>query len=49
MTGIELATSFPGLRAAAAPGARLLAGVAYGLDGSYENDVTAYFGVSYAP
>jgi hypothetical protein len=49
VAGVELATSFPGLRAAAMPGARLLAGVAYGLDGTYENDVTAYFGVSYAP
>jgi hypothetical protein len=49
VTGVELATSFPGFRAAAVPGARLLAGVAYGLDGGYENDVTAYFGISYAP
>ncbi|HVH12502.1 MAG TPA: hypothetical protein VM759_05605, partial [Longimicrobium sp.] len=49
VTGIELATSFPGLRAAAAPGARLLAGVAYGLDGGYENDVTAYIAVTYTP
>ncbi len=49
VAGVELATSFPGLRAAAIPGARLLAGVAYGLDGIYENDVTAYFGVTYAP
>jgi hypothetical protein len=49
MTGIELATGFPAVRAAAIPGGRLLAGVAYGLDGSYENDLTAYLGVSFAP
>jgi hypothetical protein len=49
MAGVEMATSFPGLRAAAVPGARLLAGVAYGLDGTYENDVTGYFAVSYTP
>ncbi|HEX6036425.1 MAG TPA: hypothetical protein VFZ20_00250, partial [Longimicrobium sp.] len=49
VTGVELATSFPGFRAAGTPGARLLAGVAYGLDGIQENDVTAYFGVTYTP
>jgi hypothetical protein len=49
VTGVELSTAFPGFRAAATPGGRLLAGVAYGLDGAYENDVTAYFGVTYVP
>ncbi|HEX2079326.1 MAG TPA: hypothetical protein VHG08_16490 [Longimicrobium sp.] len=49
MTGIEMSTSLPGFRAAATPGIRLLAGVAYGLDGGYENDVTAYAGVRYVP
>lgn len=49
VTGIELSTAFPGLRAAASPGGRLLAGVAYGLDGAYENDLTAYFSVSFTP
>jgi hypothetical protein len=49
VAGVELAAAVPGFRAAAVPGARLLAGVAYGLDGGYENDVTAYFGVTYTP
>jgi hypothetical protein len=49
VAGVELSTGFPGLRAAAIPGARLLAGVAYGLDGRYENDLTAYFSVSFIP
>jgi hypothetical protein len=49
VAGVELATAFPGFRAAATPGARLLAGLAYGLDGAYENDLTAYVGVTYAP
>ncbi|HEU0300624.1 MAG TPA: hypothetical protein VFR37_14235, partial [Longimicrobium sp.] len=49
MTGVEMATSLPGFRAAATPGIRLLAGVAYGLDGGYENDITAYAGISYVP
>ena len=49
VAGVEMATALPGFRAAATPGARLLAGVAYGLDGAYENDLTAYFGITYAP
>ncbi|HEX6909440.1 MAG TPA: hypothetical protein VF142_03545 [Longimicrobium sp.] len=49
VAGVELAASFPGFRAAATPGARLLAGVAYGLDGAYENDLTAYFGIDFTP
>jgi hypothetical protein len=49
VAGVELSTGFPGLRAAATPAGRLLAGVAYGLDGAYENDLTAYFSVSFAP
>jgi len=49
VTGVEVASLLPGLRSAATPTMRLLAGVAYGLDGAYENDVTAYFAVSFVP
>jgi hypothetical protein len=49
VAGLELATSFPGYRAAGWPAARMLAGVAYGLDGIQENDVTAYIGITYVP
>ena len=47
--GAELTLTIPGFRAAASPGMRLLAGTAYGLDGGYRNDLTAYFAVSYVP
>lgn len=49
VAGVELATSVPGFRAAASPGIRMLAGLAYGLDGGYETDLTAYFGIGYVP
>jgi Fe2+ transport system protein FeoA len=49
MAGVELATTVPGFRAAASPGIRMLAGVAYGLDGGYDKDITAYFGIGYVP
>jgi hypothetical protein len=49
VVGAELVLAVPSFRAAASPGMRLLAGTAYGLDGGYRNDLTAYFGVSYVP
>ncbi|HEV3049728.1 MAG TPA: hypothetical protein VGX50_05435, partial [Longimicrobium sp.] len=49
IAGVEMATSVPGFRAAASPGIRMLAGVAYGLDGGYDKDITAYFGIGYVP
>lgn len=49
VVGAEVLLNVPAFRAAASPGMRLLAGTAYGLDGGYRNDLTAYFGVSYVP
>lgn len=49
VAGAEFTLTVPSFRAAASPGMRLLAGAAYGLDGGYRNDLTAYFGVSYVP
>jgi hypothetical protein len=49
VVGAELVLTVPSFRAAGSPGMRLLAGTAYGLDGGYRNDLTAYFGVSYVP
>ncbi|HEX6370050.1 MAG TPA: hypothetical protein VF006_14110 [Longimicrobium sp.] len=49
VVGAEFVLTVPSFRAAASPGMRLLAGAAYGLDGGYRNDLTAYFGVSYVP
>jgi hypothetical protein len=47
--GAEIVLTVPAFRAAGSPGMRLLAGTAYGLDGGYRKDLTAYFGVSYVP
>lgn len=49
VVGAEVLLTVPSLRAAGSPGMRLLAGTAYGLDGGYRKDLTAYFGVSYVP
>lgn len=49
VVGAEFVLSVPSFRAAGSPGLRLLAGTAYGLDGGYRNDLTAYFGLSYVP
>jgi hypothetical protein len=49
VAGVEMQSSVPAFRAAGSPGIRMLAGAAYGLDGGYANDITAYFGVSYVP
>jgi hypothetical protein len=49
VVGAELAFTVPAFRAAGSPGMRVLAGTAYGLDGGYRKDLTAYFGISYVP
>ncbi|HEY0017143.1 MAG TPA: hypothetical protein VGC13_12525 [Longimicrobium sp.] len=49
VAGVELLTTVPAFRAAGSPAIRMLAGLAYGLDAGYENDVTAYLSVSYVP
>jgi len=49
VAGVELLTTVPAFRAAGSPGIRMLAGVAYGLDGGYDTDVMAYLGVGYVP
>ena len=49
LVGLEVSSAFPGLRAAAIPGARVVAGVAYGLDGSQENELTGYYSITFTP
>lgn len=49
VVGAEFLLTVPAFRAAGSPGMRILAGTAYGLDGGYRKDLTAYFGVSYVP
>jgi len=49
LVGVELSSALPGLRAAAFPGWRVIAGVSYGLDGVQENALTGYYGISFTP
>ena len=49
IVGVETGAAFAGWRAAAMPSGRFLAGLAYGLDGRQENDLTAYLSVTFTP
>lgn len=49
VAGVEASAAVPALRAAAIPGGRVLAGVAYTLDGPREHGVTAYASVGFTP
>jgi hypothetical protein len=49
VVGVEAASSLPGFRAAVFPGARVVAGVGYGLNGVQENQLTGYYGITFTP
>jgi hypothetical protein len=49
MIGVEASTAFPGVLSAGLPSFRVTGGVAYGLNGSYRNDLSAYASINYTP
>lgn len=49
MVGLEAVSVTPAIRASGIPWIHVTFGVAYGLNGAYENDLTAYTSLSYTP